>query len=452
MTTFSKAMTAAVRAFAVGAALSWTAAGAAAQTVSISPELALATFDSAWNRINTTHYDTSFAGVDWEAVRAELRPAAAQSESLGSLRAVIRDMLSRLGESHYTLIPYDLVDAMDPGVEDAGGGSGGLGIEMALVEGRLVVWRVDRSGAAALAGVRPGWVVESIGSYRPADALARMTELEEEGERRNALTQFLYAARAQAEGPAGSVVEATFLDGRDRALTLRLERRLRPGEVVRFGALPPFVSHVEHWRVPDGVGCIGVIRFNVWMAPLAAKIDEAVDRVRNCRGIVMDLRGNPGGVAGMVMGVAGHFISERVALGTMRRRGTELNFVANPRRVDTHSRAVEPFAGPLAILIDGMSVSTSEIFAGGMQAVGRARVFGQTSAGQALPAGTYRLPDGDVLMHVIADFTAAGGTRIEGRGVIPDVVVEPGRRDLLNGGDPVLDAAVGWIRGGPDSG
>jgi carboxyl-terminal processing protease len=163
----------------------------------------------------------------------------------------------------------------------------------------------------------------------------------------------------------------------------------------------------------------------------------------------MDLRGNPGGVAGMVMGVAGHFTNERVALGTMRRREAELNFVANPRRVDTQSRPVEPFAGALAILIDGMSVSTSEIFAGGMQAVGRARIFGQTSAGQALPAGTYRLPDGDVLMHVIADFTAAGGTRIEGRGVVPDVTVAIERKALLRGRDPILESAVRWVGSQP---
>jgi carboxyl-terminal processing protease len=422
--------------------------GVSAQTVPMNPELALATFDSAWNRINATHYDSTFAGVDWDAVRAELRPVAARAETIGVLRGVIRNMLSRLGESHYTLIPSDLVDVVDLGAE-SGGGAGGLGIEMLLVDGRLAVWRVDSTGPAAEAGVRPGWFVESIGEFRPAESLERLSGIEEPGEYRDALTQFLFGARGQAEGPAGSVIGVTFMDGSDRRVAMRLERRLRPGEVVRFGSLPPFVSNLEQWRIEDGSGCIGVIRFNVWMAPLARKIDEAVDQVRDCRGIVMDLRGNPGGVAGMVMGVAGHFTNERVALGTMRRREAELNFVANPRRVDTQSRPVEPFAGALAILIDGMSVSTSEIFAGGMQAVGRARIFGQTSAGQALPAGTYRLPDGDVLMHVIADFTAAGGTRIEGRGVVPDVTVAIERKALLRGEDPILESAVRWIGSQP---
>ena len=81
---------------------------------------------------------------------------------------------------------------------------------------------------------------------------------------------------------------------------------------------------------------------------------------------------------------------------------------------------VKPFAGPVAILVDAMSGSASECFAGGMQSIGRARVFGQTSMGQALPALFDRLPNGDVLIHAYGDFVTADGTRLEGRGVVPD--------------------------------
>ena len=91
---------------------------------------------------------------------------------------------------------------------------------------------------------------------------------------------------------------------------------------------------------------VGVIRINVWMVPLMAEIDAAVDRFRGHDGMILDLRGNPGGVGGMVAGVAGHFHDERASLGTMRSRETELKFVANPRRVDTSGRRVKPFAGP----------------------------------------------------------------------------------------------------------
>jgi carboxyl-terminal processing protease len=80
-----------------------------------------------------------------------------------------------------------------------------------------------------------------------------------------------------------------------------------------------------------------------------------------------------------------------------------------------------------------------------MQAIGRARIFGERTAGQALPATLLRLPSGDVLMYVVADFTAPDGSRIEGRGVIPDAAIPLDRRALLAGRDPAYEAAVAWL-------
>ncbi len=110
-------------------------------------------------------------------------------------------------------------------------------------------------------------------------------------------------------------------------------------------------------------------------------------------------------------------------------------------------RPTRPFAGPLAILVDRQSASTSEIFAMGMQTLGRGRVFGETTPGMALPAVMLRLPNRDVLYHAFADFTDPNGVRIEGRGVIPDRPVALTRADLLAGRDLVQEAAVEWIRG-----
>ena len=80
-----------------------------------------------------------------------------------------------------------------------------------------------------------------------------------------------------------------------------------------------------------------------------------------------------------------------------------------------------------------------------MQSTGRARVFGEPSAGAVLPARTTELPNGDVLLHAIADFVTADGTRLEGPGVIPDEHVPLRREDLLAGDDPQLEAALRWI-------
>jgi carboxyl-terminal processing protease len=170
-----------------------------------------------------------------------------------------------------------------------------------------------------------------------------------------------------------------------------------------------------------------------------------MDQFRSADGIVIDLRGNPGGLAGMIMGVAGHFMTERATLGVMKTRQSEMKFPANPRLVNAAGERVEPYKGPVAILVDGMTGSASECFSGGLQSLGRARVFGQTSMGQALPALFDRLPNGDVLIHAWGDFVTGTGVRIEGRGVVPDEPVALTRSDLLAGHDAALDEALAWI-------
>jgi carboxyl-terminal processing protease len=188
-----------------------------------------------------------------------------------------------------------------------------------------------------------------------------------------------------------------------------------------------------------------VIAFNIWMVPLVRAFDAAIDAMRDVNGMVIDLRGNPGGLGAMIMGLAGHFVSDRISLGTMAMRDSELNFVANPRLVNPAGHRVTAYGGPLAVLVDDMSGSASEIFAGGLQAIGRARIFGDVTMGAVLPAMFDRLPNGDVMAHAVADFVTPAGVRLEGRGVIPDERIVLTREDLLANHDAPLEAALAWI-------
>jgi carboxyl-terminal processing protease len=151
----------------------------------------------------------------------------------------------------------------------------------------------------------------------------------------------------------------------------------------------------------------------------------------------------------MLSGVSGFFADTAATMAVVQSRGQEIRYDVFTRRSTTSGARVKPFDGAVAILIDALSVSTSEVFAAGMRLVapGRARVFGQRSAGQALPAVIYKLPTGDVLMHAVGDLVLSDGTRVEGEGVRPDVEVPLRRSDLLADRDASLDAAVRWISG-----
>ncbi len=398
------------------------------------------TFDAAWTIVRDSFYDPSMNGVDWNAVRAELRPQAAAARTNGELRTVVRDMIGRLGQSHFAVLASS---SDSPGAAGSADVSGDPGFDVRLVGGDLLVTRVDPRGGAAQAGVRTGWRLSAIGSTTIANLLGAVPE---DASDRLRNVEAWRLAETRLRGPVGLQVPVEFDDGSGRTITLPIARRPEPGGPVTIGNLPTMFVRVESAsRATPGGRTAGVIGFNVWMPAVDAKFQESIDCFRNADGIVIDLRGNPGGLAAMLMGISGHFLDERVALGTMRTRTSELRFTANPRLVNAKGERVVPYGGPVAILVDAMSGSASECFTGGMQSLGRARVFGQISMGQALPALFDELPNGDVLIHAYGDFVTATGLRLEGRGVIPDQVVPLRREDLLAGRDATMEAALAWI-------
>ena len=400
------------------------------------------TFDAAWRIVRDTHFDKTYNGVNWDAARAEFRPKAEAAKTPGELRGVITSMLARLGQSHFAIVP----GSADPSADGASStvGEAVPGFDVRLIDDDLVVTSVDADGGGARAGVRPGWKLVSVGGKPIADALRNLPQ---NADPRLRGLQAWRIAQSRLRGGEGSMVEMRFDNGTTpEGVTVSVERRLEQGMPVKVGSLP--LMHVrvtEEARKTPGGRTVGVIGFNVWMAAVNAAFAKAVDTHRSSDGIVIDLRGNPGGLAALMIGLSGHFVPEPKVLGVMKTRDNTLEFKANPRLVDTSGKPVPVYSGPVAIIVDSMSGSASECFTGGMQSLGRVRVFGQTTMGQALPALFDKLPNGDVMIHAYGDFVTGNGTRLEGRGVIPDEPTPLTRADLLAGRDRALDAALAWM-------
>jgi carboxyl-terminal processing protease len=411
----------------------------AALSVAAQTPAPVETFDAVWKIVRDTHFDPKMNGVDWNAVRTELRPRALAAASPAELRSVIGEMLGRLGQSHFVLLP-STVDSSPEAPRDGGGDPG---LDVRLVGRDVLVTSVDAAGGAMSAGVRTGWRVVAIDGMAVQQLLAKFAPDTPE---RVLNVEVWRAMETRLRGPAGSNASLTFEDSVGKSITVQVPRRPESGEPVTIGNLPTMHVRVESVKRSTPAGrTAGFVGFNVWMPLVDARFQRAMDDLRKSDGIVIDLRGNPGGLAGMIMGISGHFLTERTALGVMKTRDSELKFAANPRLVSADGVRVEPFAGPVAILVDAMSGSATECFAGGMQSIKRARVFGQTSMGQALPALFDKLPNGDLLIHAYGDFVTSDGTRLEGRGVVPDEIVPLRREDLLAGRDAALDAALAWI-------
>ncbi len=397
--------------------------------------LDVASFDRVWTTIRDKHFDPSLGGLDWDAVRAELRPKVEAAKTRDAARAVMQDLVSRLGQSHFAILPAEIYDALG-GAAGTGAGDGTTGLEVRVVDDRALVTRVDPGSPAADAGIRPGWVVTRVGDEDVATRIERVRAAFADGPYRavaavGAVTSMLAGAEHERR-------DLELLDGDDRAVKATLALAPAKGRKSQFGYLPPLHVWIETSRLD---GDVGLIRFNMFLDPSSVmpEYDRAMRSFLDAKGVVIDLRGNSGGLPMMAMGMAGWLVSSKQPfLGTLTTRDGALKIVVFPR--------ARTFGGPVAVLVDGLSASCAEIFAGGLQDLGRARVFGSRTMGAALPSTIEKLPNGDGFQYAFADYVSRGGGRLEANGVRPDVEIVPTRAALLAGADPVLDAALAWIR------
>ena len=396
-------------------------------------EVRQSAFNQVWTTINEKHYDPTFGGVDWKRMRTVYEPQAlAPGLSDKEFHDVLRRMLSELKLSHFGIHPptAEMVAAQT--------GRGVTGIDVLMLDGLPVVNRVDAGSPAAEAGVRAGHIIFQIDGKPWKDVTAQLeTALAArkvtDGARKLYLERALEAA---INGKPETTLVLDVLTTEDKPQKFNIVRAPFTGEMSQaLGNFPPQEVVFESRRLMPGN--IGYIRFNMWVIPQMAKLRKAVAELSTAEALIIDLRGNPGGVGGMAPGLAGLLVNQKATLGSMKTRGGSMEFVAFPQR--------EPFIGKLVILTNHSTGSTSEVFAAGMQESGRAVLVGERTAGAVLPSVFEKLATGYLFQYAISDYRSPKNILIEGRGVIPDLEVKQTRASLLSGADAQLDEAIKLI-------
>ncbi|MFB3828376.1 MAG: S41 family peptidase [Bryobacteraceae bacterium] len=389
----------------------------------------LESFEVVWRTVRDNHWDPKFGGLDWNKVHSEFRPRIEKAQDRAAVRALLTEMLGRIGKSHYGIIPAGRY--ADMGTRH---GDGVAGFDVRVLGGRALVTRVDAGSPAERAGVRTGWQLLAVDGEEAAPPLERVAEHFAKSTMQQVALRG--AVMNRVAGRPGAVVKLRFRDAGDREVTVELTRVQPSGRLSRLAMIPPVPMRFEGRRLAD----VGYFTFNAFLEPepVTKALENTVLGCGDCAGFVLDLRGNMGGLALMAMGIAGFFVDMPGArLGTLHTRDFPLHLAINPRR--------QAFRGPLAVLIDGCSGSAAEFFSGGLQDLKRARLFGSRTVGAALPADILQLPNGDRLNYVVANYVSQSGKELEGAGVEPDVEIVPTREALLAGRDPVLEAALEWI-------
>ena len=400
------------------------------------------TFAVIWERLQNSGFNGKQESPDWAALKAEHQPDIENAKDIDGLRREISALLEALKASHLELIPSS---AFPKKGEAPKSGNAELGLRLAVIDHRMMIERVVPGYAAAAAGIRPGWTVEKIGSFDLTKVFASNNAGESLKPRGLTVLQLTANAMVGAIAPDTKLdLQLRDTDGKVRTVALTARENAQT-QIVLLPNLPPLPLRFESHRLPVAGGCVLQVEYSQWAMPAYDRLMQALREHGDCRGVIIDLRGNSGGLIASLSAIGGLFVDKPVSLGTMITTGGDLKLTALPRVVDNDGKDIRRFSGPLAIHTDRGSASCSDIFAGGMQALGRARIFGDTSAGMALPSASIPLPSGDHLLYPTADFVDPNGRRIEGIGVTPDTPSPPTARALRDGHDPALEAALAWI-------
>ncbi len=395
-------------------------------------ELRRQSFEKVWHIINEKHYDPTFGGVDWLKMREVYQPQAEAAKSDAEFHGVLNRMLRELKLSHFAVYqmtaPVQTVKFV-PGI---------IEIELKMLDNQAVVSRVQTGSTAEQAGLKSGFVIEKIDGKTVAELLAPLEksfakrplpEAQKRIHREKTLLSFF-------GGNVETQARIEVLNDKNQRQIFDVARVKRKGEMsAAVGNFPPQEVVFEAKRLANN---IGYIRFNMWIIPQMSKIREAIRSMKDADGIIFDVRGNPGGIAGMAPGVAGLLVKEQTSLGSMTGRNSEIKFIVYPQS--------DVFEGKVAILTDYGTGSTSEIFAAGMQELGRAKVVGERSAGAVLPSVFDTLPTGAVFQYAISDYKSPKSILIENCGVIPDTEIKLTRQTLLDGRDVQIEEAVKQIK------
>lgn len=290
------------------------------------------------------------------------------------------------------------------------GEESGIGVRVGLDHQRMLVAQVTPGGPAsqAVPPVREHDQIVSI-DHKPVQKLSAD------------------AVEERLHGTAGTTVQLEIIGlGDARPRTVILTRQLVP------------VTSVESVRLVDDELKVGYFQLSGFHETTLEEVDRALAllKAQGMKVLIIDLRGNPGGLVPVAIQVAERFLSEGVIVVTQSRLRTE-----NRKYEANNLTAVTV---PLVVLVDGDTASAAEFLAGAFKDNNRARLVGQTTYGKGCIQGIVKLDTVPAGMRItLARFLSPHGHRYSDCGVVPDIVVD---RNVESNYDEQLHTALDLAR------
>lgn len=303
------------------------------------------------------------------------------------LENAIKGMLAGI-DPHSAYLAADDYDSLQ---ESTTGEFGGLGVEIGIENGFIKIIAPMDDSPAARAGIRAG------------DLIIRLDDTPAGNVTLNDTSELL-------RGEPGTSITLTILrEGEPEPLKITVTREIIRGRSVRYRALEP------------GYGYIRIAQFST---ETGKEVVNALGKLHEeeapLKGVILDLRNNPGGVLQSGVEVADAFLSEGLIVSTRgRHENAEMHFQATP---EDPSRGV-----PVAVLINGGTASASEIVAGALQDHSRAVIMGTQSFGKGSVQSVLQLTNDRAIKLTTSLYYTPKGRSIQARGITPDIEIDRGQ-------------------------
>jgi carboxyl-terminal processing protease len=391
----------------------------------LSPKTRQEVFERVWKEIADHYYDRSFNGVDWSEVHARYKPLVDASKNDHEFYVLLSRMTGELHDAHTR---FNSPEQWRNVKKQQGVGSG---LSLDEIDGKVVVTSIRADSNAAHVGIETGMVLLTVDGKPVEERIAEVERAKAASSTSRATDLFTYS-RLLA-GPADSEVRLRL----ERADGSRFETEVRRQV---YSAAPNLATDTT----PAGNA---YIRFDAFQPAITKEFRQALERFRNSPGLIVDLRRNGGGDLGVLAPIAGYFFDKKTLFAKDETRsGKPLSeFVGIwrlPLELYVGRSGDQIYSGPVVVLIDSRSASSSEVFAAGMQDSQRARIVGSQSCGCVLGIAKPRvMKGGGVLEMSEVLWFSPNGRRLEGTGIMPDQTVLPTLKSLQAKEDPALEAA-----------
>jgi C-terminal processing protease CtpA/Prc len=371
--------------------------------------------------INKNYYDSKFRGIDLEARFKAADEKVKQATSNGQIFGIIAQVLLDFDDSHLFFIPPPRAASIE------------YGLQMQMIGERCFVSAVKPGSDAEAKGLKPGDQILSVDGFepsretmwkmqyyyytlRPKPALRFVAQSPDEQPRQLDIAAKIKQGARQIDLTSNWQAVKYFLEAESEA-RLNRHRFAEVGKDLVIWKMPGFDTYEDK------------------------DIDALMNKVRNHKAVILDLRGNGGGFVVMLERLLGHFIDHDVKIADLKGRKEMKPSIAKTRGGDA-------FKGQLVVLVDSRSGSAAELFARVIQLEKRGVVLGDRSSGAVMQSLRYQHEVGleTVVPYAAsvtnADLIMADGKSLEHTGVIPDELVLPTGADMAAQRDPVLTRAA----------